>query len=325
MGVAFSQLFPPQANLTEHSLPSQNGKVFIVTGGYSGVGYQLASLLFQAGGKVYIAGRSEAKAHESIEKIVSLSSNTPFAGRLDYLALELDDLSTIKPSVEAFKRKESKVDILFNNAGVSLPPPGSASKQGYELQLATNCLGPFLFTQLLLPLLEVAAKTSPPGSVRVVWTTSQTAEMTAPKGGMSLSDLTAPPPNQTKNYVNSKTGNWFMAGKLADQVRSHGILSVVQNPGNLKTNLLRHAPKLMVIAAYPLLHNARQGAYTELWAGLSPELNLETNGAYVIPWGRPHPSPRRDIILALKSKQQGGTGLADEFWEWCGQQTAAYL
>ena len=66
MGVTFSQFFPPKPTLTEVNLPSQKGKVFIVTGGTSGVGFELCAILYQAGGKVYLAGRSEANAQFAI-------------------------------------------------------------------------------------------------------------------------------------------------------------------------------------------------------------------------------------------------------------------
>ena len=324
MGVTFSQLYPPRPTLTEQNLPSQKGKVFIVTGGYSGVGYQLAAILFQAGGKVYIAGRSEAKARQSIEEIKSSAHNTSPTGQLEYLPLELDDLSTIKASSQAFQSKESRLDVLWNNAGVSLPPLGSVSKQGHELQMATNCFGPFLFTQLLLPSLRAAAQTSPPGSVRVIWTGSMTVDTNAPQGGTHLAELASPPQDQTKNYVASKTGNWFLASELAREVGPQGIISVVQNPGNLKTNLLRHTSKLMQWGVSPLLYKAKMGAYTELWAGLSPQITMDLNGCYVIPWGRVHPSPRKDLVDALKSMQEGGTGQAGEFREWCEKQTADF-
>ena len=218
MGVTFSQLFPPSASLTEQNLPSQTGNVFIVTGGYSGVGYHPVTLLYQAGAKVYIAGRSEARAEKCLEQIRSLVHDTSSTGQLEYLPLELDGLSYIKASAEAFRAKEPRLDVLWNNAGVSLPPLGSVSKQGHEVQMATNCLGPFLFAQLLLPSLQAAARTSPPGSVRVVWTSSQTVDLSAPKGGMIIADLASPPKDQTKNYVASKAGNWFLASELARQV-----------------------------------------------------------------------------------------------------------
>ena len=322
MGVTFSQFFPPIPTLTEANLPSQKGKVFIVTGGASGVGFELCSILYQKGGKVYLAGRSEANAQSAISKIKSLSPSSP--GELIFLQLSLDDLTTIKPAVEAFTAKESKLNVLFNNAGVSLPPRGSVSAQGHELQMATNCLGHHLLTQLLLPTLLHTASNAPPATVRVIWTSSIAVDLYAPKGGLNLSDLTTPPPDQQANYTTSKTGNWFLARALAAQVGSKGILSVTQNPGNLKTSLLRHAPWILGFVTAPLLYSAKMGAYTELWAGLSEDLGVEDGGKYVVPWGRVHPSPRPDLLAAMKTREDGGTGVAASFVEWCEEQTAEF-
>lgn len=146
MGVTFSQFFPPQPSLTEKNLPSQAGRVFIVTGGYSGIGFSLAEILYGAGGRVYIAGRSEAKGQQAIADIKASITNPKASATLQFLQLTLDDLATIKASVDKFRSTEDRLDVLFNNAGVSLPAAGSRSKQGHELQLATNCLGPMLFT-----------------------------------------------------------------------------------------------------------------------------------------------------------------------------------
>jgi NAD(P)-dependent dehydrogenase (short-subunit alcohol dehydrogenase family) len=331
MGVTFSQFFPPKPSLTEQNLPDQTGKVFIVTGGTSGVGFELATILYRAGGRVYIAGRSESKGLSCIDEIKASSpassssySSSSSLGDIRFLLLELDDLSTIKTSAETFLKQESKLDVLFNNAGVSQPPVGSVSKQVHELQMATNCLGPYLFTQLLLPALRATAKNTPPASVRVIWTSSQSMDLAAPTGGMIMSEITTPVKDQTRNYVNSKTGNWFLAKEFANELNDDGILSVVQNPGNLKTNLLRNA-KWMMYAAYPLLYEARMGALTELWAGLSSDLTMDHNGAYVVPWGRLHPSPREDLLQSLKSVEEGGTGRAQEFRKWCEDQTLKYI
>ncbi|MCJ1372300.1 hypothetical protein MMC20_003523 [Loxospora ochrophaea] len=323
MGVTFSQFFPPAPTLTEVNLPSQTGKVFIVTGGASGVGFELCALLYQAGGKVYIAGRSEVNAESAISKIRAIPATSP--GELAFLPISLDDLTTIKPAVEAFTALESRLDVLFNNAGVSNPPAGSVSEQGHELQMATNCLGPYLLTQLLLQILLRTAKTLPPASVRVVWTSSIVVDISAPKSGIEISELAAgPSPNQQQNYTTTKTGNWFLASELATQVGPHGILSVTQNPGNLKTPLLRHMPWVVGFASSPLLYGARMGAYTEVWAGLAGELGIEDGGKYVVPWGRLHPSPRTELMAALKSKEEGGTGVAALFRDYCEKQTAEF-
>ena len=110
--------------------------------------------------------------------------------------------------------------------------------------MATNCLGPFLFAQLLLSCLEATARDSSPGSVRVVWTSSQIMELSSPKGGFAMTGITAPPADKNKNYVVSKTGNWFLASELARRQTAEeddAIVSIAYNPGGLSTNLLRHA------------------------------------------------------------------------------------
>ena len=239
--------------------------------------------------------------------------------------MHLDDLTTIKLAVEAFTAKESKLDVLFNNAGVSLPPVGSVSAQGHELQMATNCLGHYLLTQLLLPTLLYTAESAPTAAVRVEWTSSIVVDASAPKGGIKISDLTNPPPEQQNNYVTSKTGNWFLASARATQVGSKGILSVTQNPGNLKTALLRHTPWILRFVTAPLLHSAETGAYTELWAGLSENLGIGDGGKYVLPWGRLNPNPRPDLLAALKSQEDEDTGVAALFMDYCEKKTAGFM
>ena len=325
MGVTFSQFFPPTPSLTEANLPPQTNKVFLITGGASGVGYELARILYYAGGTVYIAGRSESNALASIEKCKSsppssLSSSSTKPGSFTFLYLDLADLSTIKPFVAEFQAQRRHLHVLFNNAGVSLPPQGSVSKQNIELQLATNAVGPYLLTQLLLPILSATAATSAPAATRVVWTSSQIVDLTAAKGG-GWDPASPSTTDQSKNYTLSKVGNWFLASELATQVHAQGILSIVQNPGNLRTNLLRHAPAMMRWLSTPLLHDAKMGAYTALWAGLAQEVGMDAGGEYVVPWGRMHPHPRTDLVLALRSQEEGGTGQAKSFSEWCERQT----
>lgn len=110
MGFTWSQFFPLSPTLTEQNLPDQKGKVFIITGGASGIGFKLTTILFQGGGKVYITGRSKAKVRQSIEQIKASTHDAQ--GQLEYLFLELDDLNTIKAAVQAFQAKEAKLDVL---------------------------------------------------------------------------------------------------------------------------------------------------------------------------------------------------------------------
>ncbi|KAF8242770.1 short-chain dehydrogenase [Wilcoxina mikolae CBS 423.85] len=263
----WTQLRPPAPSLTASNLPSQFGKVFLVTGGNSGVGYELCKILYSSGARVYTASRE-----------------------LKFLQLDISDLSTIKISAETFASQENRLDVLWNNAGVATLSVGSKTKQGHELQMGTNCLGPFLFTQLLLP------------HVRIVWTSSMLVDAKAPQGGISIPELSAPTIDQNRNYAMSKAGNWLLASEFANRVCGDGIVSITQNPGNLKTKIWDKAPRIAQILTSPVLHDARLGAYTALRTGLSEEVTIADGGRYAIPWGRWHPQPRRDIVKALKGR-----------------------
>jgi retinol dehydrogenase-12 len=136
-------------------------------------------------------------------------------------------LSTIKKSAGEFLAKEKKLDVLWNNAGVMVPPQGSKTKQGYELQIGTNNLAPFLFTKLLIPILAETAKTSPPGSVRVVWTSSSAVNF-APKEGVDMSNLDYKvDKNVWQKYGISKSGNYYHNSEFAKRYAGEGIISVV--------------------------------------------------------------------------------------------------
>jgi hypothetical protein len=94
-----------------------------------------------------------------------------------------------------------------------------------------------------------------------------------------------------------------LADETAKRYGKHGILSVVQNPGNLDTHIYDTQPRLMMFFVRNLiLHPPKLGGYTELYAGLSPEISEKTPGALIIPWGRIQAqNPRKDIHGAIKN------------------------
>ncbi|OJI99206.1 hypothetical protein ASPVEDRAFT_26032 [Aspergillus versicolor CBS 583.65] len=320
-----SQFFPPSPAFTGKDIPFQKGKVFLVTGGTSGIGFELAKILYARGGTVYITGRTDEKAKKAVQDIQAAVGERD--GQIDYVILNLDDLESIKESAETFMAKESKLDVLWNNAGVAQPPLGALSKQGFELQLATNCLGPFLFTQMMIPLLDAAVVLNGPsflGSVRVVWLSSQVAELSSPLDGIVMTELSNAPQDNARNYQNSKVGSWFLSTEFARRYGDeHGIVSVAMNPGAANTNLLRNA-RWSKIFRWPLLYSPNQAALTELYAGLSPDINLENNGCYVIPWGRIHTTVAPHLRNAMRVQDVGGTGKARQFWEFCEDKTKGY-
>lgn len=111
--------FLPAPPLTEKNLSDQKGRVFIVTGGYAGCGFELSKILYQRNGTVYVAGRTQSKADAAISKIKS--QITKSEGKLEFLSVDLADLTSIKPAVEEFLSKEERLHVLTNNAGAYVP------------------------------------------------------------------------------------------------------------------------------------------------------------------------------------------------------------
>jgi retinol dehydrogenase-12 len=271
-------------------------------------------------------------------------------GSLTFLRLDLNDLEGIKDSAQEFLSKEKRLDVLWNNAGVMIPPQGSTTKQNYDMQLGTNCIAPFLFTKLLTPLLIQTAKSAEPGSVRVVWVSSSAAHLGSPTGGVNMKVLDGGMEKKgvQEKYAISKGGNILHALEFAKRHQNDGIVSVVSspsnpcplaiqyrgvihglsmfcpstnrifkslNPGNLKSELQRHINPIMARVLDLMLYPAVNGAYTEFFAGLSPEVSKMEKGNWVVPFGR---------IMPLRKDYADG-GNAEEFWEWSDKQVERYL
>ncbi|KAG8165587.1 hypothetical protein KVR01_004139 [Diaporthe batatas] len=325
MGNVFSQFFfIPSPTVTEKNCPDQKGRVFLVTGGYAGVGIELCKILYAHNAIVYVAGRSSSKAEKAITQIKEASPES--SGRAEFLNLDLSDLSTIKPAVQSLTAQEQRLDVLVNNAGVMYPPEGSTSAQGHDLQIATNCLGPYLLYQLLLPLLTKTAASSTTGSVRVAWAASIAVQVASPKPHGIVIDESGCPTDQgvSDNYGQSKVGNVFLARHFAKTTPENGVVHAAFNPGNLRTELQRHWTGVSAWITDKLIVGPPiNGAYTELWTILTPELTPPLSGAYVYPWGRFGSLPE-GIENSMNSEGEGGTGVAAKFVQWCHRQTEAF-
>lgn len=206
-----------------------------MTGSSAGIGAKLATILYSKNAKIYIAARSESKALRTIDGIKA--EHPKSNGQLIFLHLDLNDLTTIKKSADEFLANEARLDVLWNNAGVMVPPQGSKTAQGYELQLGTNCLAPFLFTHFLRPVLVETAKTAPPNTVRVVWVSSSAAEF-APKPPIDFSNMDYHIDEGIWNkYMRSKAGNVLHAAEFARRVKNEGVISLVGRLQELKKDI----------------------------------------------------------------------------------------
>ncbi|KAI2611375.1 NAD(P)-binding protein [Hypoxylon fragiforme] len=316
------QVFPGKPHFTEKDVPDLKNKVIVVTGANSGVGKELAQILYAKNAKVYMLARSESKtkaAIDSIKAAVPMSS-----GDMIFIPLDLADLPSINVSANELLRREQKIHLLFNNAGVGYPEKGSKTKQGYELQVGVNCIGAFALTKLLTQTIVATAKASPPNTVRVVWVSSSAAEGANPNTFMaSLPDIQNK--GSAQGYFASKLGNYFHATEFAARHKEDGIMSIPLNPGNLDSDFWRsQGPILTYLLQKTVLFPPKYGAYTALFAGFSPQVTPEMSGHFVAPWGR-FWNVSKQMIAASKSKSEGGTGVAADFWKWTDDQVQLYI
>ena len=149
MGSALAQSQPkPDWSLAD--MPSQEGRIFLVTGGTSGMGYEDAKALAAAGAQVVIAARNPQRGQESIDR---LKQEVPDA-QVQFESVDLAYLSSVRALGQRLGTTLPRLDGLINNAAIMAPPERGTSPDGFEMQLATNYAGHFVLTAELLPLLR---------------------------------------------------------------------------------------------------------------------------------------------------------------------------
>ncbi|KAJ3503897.1 hypothetical protein NLJ89_g8230 [Agrocybe chaxingu] len=158
--------FDPSKDLLD-----MKGKVVIVTGGNGGIGLETVRLLARAGAKVYLAARNQGRAEACLER-VKREGLEPGNGEVIWLKLDLSDPRDAKKSAEDFLARESRLDVLVNNAGM-LSSPHTIGPDGVSTLATVNYVGPYVFTRTLLPLLQQTAKESN-SDVRIVNVSSMT-------------------------------------------------------------------------------------------------------------------------------------------------------
>jgi NAD(P)-dependent dehydrogenase (short-subunit alcohol dehydrogenase family) len=219
------------ANDLVATVPDLTGKLAIVTGANSGLGFGLARRLAAADADVVMAIRNRAKGEAAIEKI---RATVPDA-KLTIKTLDLSSLAAVAALGEQLNAEGRPIDILINNAGVMTPPERDTTADGFELQFGSNHLGHFALTGHLLPLLRAAK------DARVVSLSS----LAARTGRMHFDD-----PQFEKSYApmsaygQSKVAVLMFARELDRRSREAGwgILSNAAHPGLTKTNLQISGP-----------------------------------------------------------------------------------
>ncbi|KAF4343943.1 NAD(P)-binding [Fusarium beomiforme] len=302
-------------SFTPQSLQDLSGQVYIVTGGNAGIGFNTVLELAAHKAKVYMGARSEAKANAAIAEI---KRQYPQAD-VSILVMDMMDLKTVKAAAEEFTRNEPRLHGLVNNAGI-MATPYEESVDHYEAQFQTNYLSHWLLTYLLLPILTKSARSTSPGTVRVVNVSSDGHLLFSPAAGIDFDDI-----NQTKGtawsrYGMSKLANILHAKELhrrygpsGEGDRQEEIWTASLHPGTIDTGLGRNATGswawqvlIPVMRLFRLYSPIETAAYTSLFAIGGPDFQRDMSGQYLKPVG----------VIGKTTQTAQDPKLAEELWYW---------
>ncbi|TCL72255.1 SDR family NAD(P)-dependent oxidoreductase [Rhizobium sp. BK251] len=232
---------------TEADLARQDGRRVIVTGGVSGIGYQVARAMGAKGAQVLIAGRDREKGGATLADLRRTVPNGDFAFR----RLDLADLASIAAFSDSVLQDGHQINLLLNIAGVMAVRTRTLTTDGFEMHMGTNFLGHFALTGRLLPALKAAA------GARVVMVSARAASWYK----IDLSDLQcARSYGPMRAYGLSKLAGVMFAVELNQRTARAGITSIAVDPGTANTSIQRHTPgvlrwfanRLIDIVGYPL-------------------------------------------------------------------------
>ncbi|KAL0911685.1 hypothetical protein M5K25_019840 [Dendrobium thyrsiflorum] len=274
----------------------------IVTGGASGIGAETARVFALRRAHVIIAARNVEPANDT-KKIIIKSNPT---ARVDIMKLDLSSLKSVRAFADNFLATGLPLNILINNAGVMFCP-FQLSVDGFEMQFATNHLGHFYLTNLLLENIKRTAKET--GIEGRIVNLSSIAHLHTYEGGILFDQIDNKARyNDRMAYGQSKLANILHARELSRRLKEEGANVTVNSvhPGVIMTNLMRHSfpmMKVIQVFTYLLWKNVQQGAATTCYVSLHPSIKGVT-GKYFDDCNEVKPS-----ILASDEK------LAKRLWD----------
>jgi len=244
-----------------------NGKTAIVTGGYSGLGFETVRALVGAGAKVYVPARRPDMAVKALSE---------FGDKVVVAAMDLGDLDSVARFTADFVATNTAIDILINNAAI-MACPETRVGNGWEAQFGVNHLGHFAMTKGLLPAVLKA------GAPRIVSLSS----IAHKQSDIRWDDIhfTAEPYDKWKAYGQAKTANALFAVSLQAKFGGEGLLAFSVHPGGILTPLQRHLPVEEMVAmgwtdedgnvseaASKMFKSTEGGAATSIWCATAPKI-----------------------------------------------------
>ncbi len=292
-------------NWSTEKIPDLTGKVIVITGANSGIGFEAAKEFARKGARIILASRNKNKAEAALSQI-----QTEIPGsQAEILQLDLANLRSVQQFADRFNKKYDRLDILLNNAGIMMVPYGK-TKDGFEKQFGTNHLGHFALTGLLIDLL---LKT--PGS-RVVNISSNAHQF----GEMNFSNLMNEDGegySSQKAYGRSKLANLLFTYGLQRRFNALEVdtIALAAHPGISNTNIAAHIFKrwrLRILQPLMglMLQSAAMGALPGIRAAVDPQVK---GGEYFGPDGSRERSGYPVVVLSNESSYNLENAL--QLWE----------
>ncbi|KXT17560.1 hypothetical protein AC579_6179 [Pseudocercospora musae] len=306
----------------DEDIPSLAGKTILITGGTAGLGSNaIKEFAKHSPDHIVFTGRNQKAADALIENV----SKDYASVQLTFVKCDISSFESVREVAKTFKLRFDKLHILMLNAGIMAKPPG-LSKDGYEIQFATNFLGQAFLMKLLMPMLESTAA-EPDADVRIIQLSS-IAYSTAPSKGIELATLKTDQEglggfnplglgHRWARYGQSKLAQLLYAKELAKHHPS--ITSVAVHPGVIYGTNLFEGLATWTGAAVNLISRVRglrvpleQGHWNQVWAATCPKDQLK-NGAYYEPFCR---------LTEPSTKPANDDHLAKQLWEWTEKELA---
>lgn len=264
------------------------GKVVIVTGGNNGIGFETAKDMAERGAKVIIGCRSEERGLAARDQIIASTENK----NIHYKKLDLSSFKSVREFADDVLKNETRLDILINNAGMH-GTENKNTEDGLLLDMQTNHFGPFLLTNLLLPLLK---KSAPSRIVNV-------ASLAYAFGEIDFDNLNAEKVyHSSKVYSATKLCNVLMAVEMAKRLKGTGVTINALHPGAVRTKILNDIPFIKHFWTFFTLttKSAWEGAQTTIHLAVSPDVKDVSGKYFTDCQERNTLSKAQDVELARK-------------------------
>jgi retinol dehydrogenase 12 len=271
--------------------PDLKGRSFFVTGANSGIGRAMVEALAARGAAVVLAARSEERTRPVLDGIRARHAGID----AQFVLIDVSDLGSVRRAAGQFLATGHPLDVLVNNAGIA--GTRALSRDGFDLTYATNHIGPFLLTNLLLPRVRESRRG------RIV-NVSSIAQMRVKQIDWSLLERrTVPKRSGFADYAVTKLMNVLHAKELARRMGESSVTTYALHPGAVASNVWRSLPQPLQWLMKRFMLSNEEGAKTPLYCATAPELR-DTTGRYFDKQREVAPNPLAN-----------DPALAKELWE----------